>query len=415
MKFSKEELSQEVKLSKGGLIFFGAYIVALIFLFSNLPETISLISKALTVISPFITGFVFAFLLNIPMNFFEKKVFGFMEKKNNAVWNKVKRLVSFVISIAIIVLVLMFFATFIYNEIYKSISEFTGKLPEYMQHIQDGIGGISKTLTEMGVMEEINSYISSMDFNKIGTEVGQTLSKASPDILNGVANVFEGVKNATVGIVLAVFNLVMSLIFAIYLLFGKERILRQIRKTMYAYIEKERVEKLRGVAALTNEIFVKFTVGQLMEMIILGTLYFIATSLADMPYPALIAVLMAIGGIIPVIGPIVTAVPSALIVFMVGGWEQALWFIVMAVIIQQVESNIIYPKVIGESVGLPGVWVLLAVLAGEKVGGMLGMIVAVPAASVLYKLLKQDVDKRVKKRVKAGEIAEDDYNKGGAV
>ena len=218
------------------------------------------------------------------------------------------------------------------------------------------------------------------------------IGKISPDIIN-----------ITIGVTSAVFNFVMSLIFALYLLLGKEKLLRNVKMLCRAYLKRKTVVKMRYFAKVTKFTFTKFTVGQLMETVILGTLYFAFTSFTGMPYPALIAVLMAIGGVIPVIGPLITTIPSVLIVLMAGGINQALWFVLMAVIIQQVESNIIYPKVIGESIGLPGIWVLLAVLVGGSIGGMLGMLIAVPAASVVYTLLSKDVRDRLKAKNKERE------------
>lgn len=382
MRRIREELNKEVKISMSGFLFVVAYTVAVVALVMNLPSSFGLISKFLSIISPFIMGFAFAFLINIPMTFFEKKVFGFLERKNSRIWNRIKRMVCFLISVAIIYLVIVFLGTFIYGEIYKSVTEFSKNLPGYAQHMQKVLGSFFDNISPEGF---IGDFFSNINWVSLAEKTGAALAKISPDILN-----------ITLGVTNAVFNFVMSLIFAIYLLFGKERLISQVKRVLRAYFKSKTVVKLRYITAVIDTTFTKFTVGQLTETIILGTLYFAGTSLAGMPYPALIAVLMAIGGIIPVVGPLVTTVPSVLIVLMAGGFNQALWFVVMAIVIQQVESNIIYPKVIGESVGLPGIWVLLAVLAGGSAGGMIGMIVSVPAASVIYKLLRKDVNRRLK-------------------
>ncbi len=385
----KENLKSEIKISGGGFLFLIAYIVAIVVLLTNLPSTFSTLAKFMAVISPFTTGFIFAFLINIPMTFFEKKFFAFFEKKNNRVWNKVKRPASLLISIAIIYFVIAILGSFIYSEIYKSVVEFSSNLPKYAEHFQKVSQSFFSHFSPEGFLFDAFSNI---EWVKIAEKIGGALARISPDIIN-----------ITIGVTNAVFNFVMSLIFALYLLLGKEKLLRNVRMLMRAYLKRKTVIKMRYFAKVSKLTFTKFTVGQFMETVILGTLYFAFTSFTGMPYPALIAVLMAIGGIIPVIGPLITTVPSVLIVLMAGGVNQALWFVLMAIVIQQVESNIIYPKVIGESVGLPGIWVLLSVLIGGSVGGMFGMLIAVPAASVLYTLLKKDVHDRLKVKNKARE------------
>lgn len=385
-----------INFSKKGLMFFIAYTVALIVLFLNFSSSINLISGFFEIISPFVTGFVFAFLLNIPITFFEKKVFGFLDKKNNVVWNKLKRLVCFAICIVLIYFVIMFLANFIYGEIYKSIMEFSKNFPSYITHLEKTINDISNLFPYDAFVSE---YLETANWLSILEKTSGTLAKLPPNLFN-----------FAIGLTNAVFNFVMSLIFAIYLIFGKEKIMTHIRKIMYAYLPFRTAQRLRYITKVTNKIFTGFTVGQITETIILGTMYFIGTTFMRMPYPSLIAVLMAIGGLIPIIGPIITTIPSILIILMASGINQAISFVIMAVIFQQVESNIIYPKVIGESVGLPGIWVLLSVLVGSAVSGIFGMLVAVPTASVIYTLLRKDVNKKLNQK----HINKSLYNPGRA-
>lgn len=388
MRNQKDDLScnsdKNIIFSKKGLMFFVAYTVALVVLLLNFSSSLNFISSVLDILSPFLTGFVFAFLLNIPVTFFEKKVFAFLEKKNNPVWNKTKRLVCLLLSALIIYLVLMFLATFIYGEIYKSIMEFSKNFPDYIAHMENMLGSFSSNISYDNVLFE---NLENLNWTSILEKTASTLAKLPPNLFN-----------FAIGLTSAVFNFVMSLIFAVYLLFGKDKIMTHIRKIIYAYLPLKTADNIRSVANITNKIFTRFTVGQITETVILGTMYLIGATFMHLPYPSLIAVLMAIGGIIPVIGPIVTTVPSILIILMASGFNQAIAFVIMAVIFQQIESNIIYPKVIGESVGLPGIWVLLSVLVGSAVGGLFGMLVAVPAASVVYTLLRKDVNKRLSEK-----------------
>ncbi len=373
-------------------------VVVVLNLISSIPSFFGVLSKFFGIISPFIGGFVIAFLLNIPTSFFEKKVFGSCFNKKGVERKGLRRFFSFIISTVIVLLILFLLVTFIYREIYESIMEFSKKLPEYAVHFQQGINNVAVMLEDIGIAPNLSESLEKIDFLAVFEEVKNWTSKLSPDIVGGAVNAVVGVTNMVIGITGALFNFVLSIVFAIYLIFSKEKIILQAKKIMYAYLDKQVVRKLRYVGEVTKYTFERFTVGQLTETLILGVMYFVIASVTRMPYPALIAVLMAIGGIIPVIGPVMTAVPSALIVFMAGGFNQALWFVLISVVVQQVESNVIYPRVIGESIGLPGVWVLLAVLIGASSGGMAGMIISVPLASVLYRLLGENVKKRVSEK-----------------
>lgn len=355
-----------------------ALIVAL-----NLSVSMKVILTVVKIISPFILGFAIAFLLNIPMMFFEKKVFSFMEKKKNKVWSRCKRFVSLLITIAIIYIVLSTLGIFIYREVAKCISDFAENATVYAKHLQNMIYSVTNVFADGFLVEQVEK----INWVTLIEKTGAALASVSPNIINW-----------TIGLTSAVFNFFLAVIFALYLLFGKENILRHIKRTMYAYFNRSVVDKLRNTALLARDTFADFTVGQLTETLILMVMYFIGTNVARLPYPALISVLMGIGGIIPVFGPIITAIPSVIIILMVGGINEALIFAVMAIAFQQIESNIIYPKVIGNSIGLPGIWVLLSVLVGSAVGGMVGMIVAVPAVSVIYKLVRKDVRCRLKEK-----------------
>lgn len=211
-----------------------------------------------------------------------------------------------------------------------------------------------------------------------------------------------GVITFASGFTSAIFNFFMGLIFAVYLLIGKEKLILDFKRLLYAYLPEKKVDSFLSVGDMTNSIFTSFVVGQLTEAVILGTMYFIGTSIFRMPYAPLISVLMAICSLIPMFGPIIGAVPSAFILLMVSP-NLAIIFVVMAVVFQQIEGNFIYPRVVGSSVGLPGIWVLFAILVGGSLLGGFGMILAVPVASVFYALLKKSVGDRLRAKNKTVE------------
>jgi predicted PurR-regulated permease PerM len=187
----------------------------------------------------------------------------------------------------------------------------------------------------------------------------------------------------------------MGLIFSIYILADKEHILSQINKLTFAYLPVKIAKRVKEIAKITSDIFTKFISGQATEAVILGVLCFIGMSVFKFEYPLLCSTIIAVTSFIPIIGSIIGCIPAVFILLMIHPIK-ALWFIVFIIILQQIEGDFIYPKVVGDSIGLPPLWVFFAIIAGGGLGGVLGMILGVPTASVLYKLLSSDANKKIK-------------------
>ena len=218
------------------------------------------------------------------------------------------------------------------------------------------------------------------------------------------ANTTEWIKNAASGligvgfslvkgVIGAIVNFIMGIIFAVYMLAQKEKLIEQFKKLISSFLSEEKANKLFYIGNVTNTTFKSFIGGQFIEAIILGILCFICMTIFKMPYALSISVVVGLSNIIPVFGPWFGGAIGAIIILGTNP-IQALWFILMAIVLQQIDGNLIYPRVVGDRVGLPAIWVMLAVLVGGNGFGIIGMFVGVPVASVIYKLLRERIEKQ---------------------
>ncbi len=375
---SKNTVSRETKHT----VFLITYSIVLAVALLNMNSTMSLLGWLLSIASPFLTGLIVAFVINIIMTRLETKVFIFLDKPNYKLWQKIKRPVCMFLSFLIIVLSFAAIIGFIAPQISQSIQMLSANMPIYSSFLQNFTNNILGWFNLS--IEDFGSFLISWDslFEKFSSLI---------------ANISPSVLNFATGFTSAIFDFFMGIIFAIYLLLGKEKILKNIDRATQAYLPNDKYSSVKRISNKANFIFTSFVVGQLTDAVILGVMYFIGTSVFRMPYAPLIATIMAIASLIPIFGPIIGAIPSAFILLMVNP-SLAIIFIIMAIVFQQIESNIIYPKVVGDSVGLPGVWVLFAILVGGSLFGALGMVLSVPFASLIYSLLREDVNARINSR-----------------
>lgn len=361
-------------------IFLVTYAIVLIVALLNMNATMSFLGWVFAILNPFIIGLVIAFVINIIMTKLEANIFKFLDKPKFKLWHKMKRGVCLTLSFLLIILVITALLFFIGPQLADSVRTLSNNIPSYISYLQeltnDVLAYFDLSADELGIF--------AIDWRDAFNKAADFLASVSPGVITFAS-----------GFTSAVFNFFMGLIFAVYLLTGKEKLILNFKRLLYAYLPESKVNTFLSVGDMTNSIFTGFVVGQLTEAVILGTMYFIGTSIFRMPYAPLISVLMAVCSLIPMFGPIIGAVPSAFILLMVNP-NLAIIFVVMAVVFQQIEGNFIYPRVVGSSVGLPGIWVLFAILVGGSLLGGFGMILAVPVASVLYALLKKSVGDRLR-------------------
>ena len=341
---------------------------------------IAYVSKTFKLFSPFILGLVIAFVLNVPVSLIEKYL---KEGKD-----KIKHLRSFSITISIIcfILVLLFVGFLVIPSIINTIKLFVEQLPDFIVNSKNYLTKISEKIPEL------HEYITNLEISEtILQDKITTLIKTSwPNILNSsftiIINFFSGVM-----------NFVIAFIFAIYILAKKEVLNNQLKKILYAYGNKKKIDRFYEIMSLSHITFTKFITGQCLECLILGLMFFIGMIIFQFPYALSISVLAMITALIPVFGAFIAAIIGALLIFITNP-IQAFWFIIFFLIIQQIEGNFIYPKVVGKSVSLPAMWVILAVTVGGGLFGITGMIISVPLSSIIYALVKESTHRRLKVR-----------------
>lgn len=350
--------------------------VATAFALLNLKTVVGAVTWLFQIFSPFIIGLFLAFLIGIVVNALENRL---LYKLNRfKFWCKIKRAVCVILAIVLIGLCITLLMLLIVPQLRESARTLATNMPYYLTGLQRTI---EQLLQKFDI--SVNGLLFRLDWQSL---IGY--------ISNLVTGITPQVATFAVGITSSLFNFLMGIFFALYMLFGKEKILSAIHRTLLAYCGKKRTARINYIAEKTHAIFKNFVVGQLTESLILGIMYFITASLFKMPYALLLSVIMAIGGLIPMFGPIIATIPCVFILLMIHP-ANALVFLIMAIVIQQIESNFIYPFVVGDSIGLPAIWVLLSILVGGSIFGMLGMVVAVPIASVAYALLRESVNERL--------------------
>ncbi|MBQ8623542.1 MAG: AI-2E family transporter [Oscillospiraceae bacterium] len=341
-----------------------------------------IIGGAFSVIAPFIVGLCLAFVFNVllrPLENLWNKIF---KKKKGKLVGKLRRPVCLVLSILIIFAAIFILLFMIIPEITRTVSTIANSIPSYLEKIEVWWIELKSILEQYSIV--IPTF--DLDFNKIAEAI-TNLFKTSGLIDKTVditGNIFNGV-----------FNVVLGLVFSVYILAGKEKLGINTKKTMLAFLPKEKVDKAVDLAALSNKTFTKFITGQLTEAVIIGILCFIGMLIFRMPYALTISVLVAFTALIPVFGAFIGTAIGAFLILMVEPMK-AFWFIIFIIVLQQLEGNLIYPKVVGKSVGLPGIWVITAVTIGSGMFGVLGMLLAVPVVSVLYTIVKEFINKRLK-------------------
>ena len=360
------------------------FTVVIIFAFVNIEALWSFITYIIKIFMPFIIGVMIAFVLNVLLNVVENKLFKKLNEKNGKVWKKIKRPTSLITTFIIIIALIAFILGLLIPQLKNTATIFTENFDSYKKEsikILDKIGIDDKDIKVLNkniekIKEEVTSYVGD---NK--QEIVQTTF---------------GVASSVVG---TITSLVLGIVFAIYILLKKEDLARQSRKVLKAYLPEKKEKRIREIANLSNKTFGNFISGQCLEALIIGVLCFIGMFILQIPYASTISVLVGFTALIPVFGAFIGTVIGAFLILMVDP-TKAIIFIIFILILQQLEGNLIYPKVVGKSVGLPGIWVMVAVTVGASIAGVLGMLLSVPICSVLYSILKTDVNNRIDQKNK---------------
>ncbi len=331
---------------------------------------------------PLIVGFVIAYAVNILMCFYQKIFFPKAEGK----WiKKVRNVVCILLAYVSLAGIIALIIGLVVPELINCIKLLLVKIPPFMnQLIQE-----FELQDRLGIY--YHNFISSMNWNEFNW---QEIAKKATDWLAGNVGGAMGIVGKTISTTFSTtFTVIMSLIFSVYLLAGKEKLLGQVRRIGHAYLKQKVYQRLEYIMVTVNDCFHNFIVGQCLEAVILGSLCAVGMLILRMPYAAMIGALIGFSSLIPVAGAYIGGAVGFFMVATVSP-VQALVFLVFLVILQQVEGQLIYPRVVGSSIGLPGLWVLAAVTVGGSVMGVLGMLIFVPLASALYRLVRNDVNER---------------------
>lgn len=348
---------------------------------NNLNVIGSFISKIMQIIFPFVLGGALAFILNIPMSFFERKLSKIKYGKKTIFKNKkLLRTISLVLAVIVIVFILYIIINLVVPELLDVFELLIGNIPYYAEEISKFIENNTEHL------KELDSLMNNINFDKDSIK-NELMGIASGLLTSSISLV--------IGVVGIVVNLFISIVFSIYLLTGKEKLQVQCTKILKAYLKEKTAAKIIEIGKTANKIFRSFFTVQCLEATILGTLCILGMLILKIPYAVPIGVLVGVTALIPVVGAFLGIIIGSILIISVNPIK-VITFIVFVLILQQVEGNIIYPKVVGTSVGLPGMWVLFAVTVGGSLFGIVGMLLGVPFVSVIYTVLKNDVDKRLK-------------------
>lgn len=364
-------------------ILLATYIVVLAYVLLNLNTVGNAIGTVISIIKPFIISIFVAFVLNLPMKFFEEKVLTKLFKKNKKVnLEKIKRPLALILTLVSVFGVIIGLIIFVIPQLVSSGSTLINNIPGYATQLQI-------FMTENFKNQEVFDAV----YNK-ALSMGQDILK----LVGNMATSFAGqLITITLGLTSTIVNFTLAFITAIYILLSKEKLSFQLKKILYAYFKKERVDRILKVGKLTNYKFSKFVTGQCIEACILGGLCFIGMTIFGMPYPLLISIIIGVTALIPIFGAFIGIIPGVFIIFMVNP-VTALWFVVLVLVIQQIEGNFIYPFVVGNSIGLSALWVLFAITVGGNSFGVIGMLLGLPLFGVLYTLFAESTNKKLEDR-----------------
>lgn len=370
-------------------ILFGILGIIVAYWLLHEPERASAVANSVvSVLAPFVIGGVLAFILNVPMRAFEGKLQWIKRKF-------LRRVVALVLTLLCALLILALVVVLLIPELVESIKSLGPKLESAYYSVIGYIKEILEKYPELN--DQVSQYldiknydISALIKQALGA-IGDGLSFLVPQAVSAVGTVVSGLISGFI-----------SVAFAFYTLFQKETLARQGRKVLYALLRENYADYIVRTLRLTNTTFSSFLSGQCVEVCILGTMFAIAMSIFRMPYVPLISVLVAVTAFIPYVGSWTGCIVGAFLI-LVSNPLQALWFVVMFLILQGIENNIIYPRVVGNSVGLSGMWVLIAISIGGELLGIVGMFLMVPVTSVLYVLLQDAVNRSLSKKTIQGE------------
>lgn len=378
-------LRDEKQILRNGMILLG-FAAVLVLILMKFDQVWGAICTGFSTVAPVFYGIVVAFILNVFVHFFEDIVFKPFQKCRSKLWHKAKRPLAVALAYLVVVLVIVLIVAFIIPGLIESMGVLA-------QTAQDNV-----PVYFNNAMIWLNQFAAENDLTFI-QEFLKDFSWSS--LLSNVAQVTTDFLSSLVGVTInvasGVFAAVMGFIFSVYMLTNKEKLLRGVKSTLLAFLPKTTARKIGQIGSLTNKVFFNFIRGQLTECVILGSLCYVGMSILQLDYALLISSVVALGALIPILGAYIGAAVGVVILLLVHPLD-ALIFLVFLLILQQVEGNLIYPRVVGSSIGLPPVWTLFAVVFWGGVWGVPGILFGTPITAVLYRILRSSVRTRLRSK-----------------
>ena len=357
------------------------YAIIVYFVITNIIFVVNCIKYLLDILSPLFIGIGIAFVLNLIMRFYEACILDkLFELKKFKKIKKAKRLISVILTYISTALIITVIINFIIPQIASSIKMLTRSLPDYLMQISVYFNGFTNNydITKEIWLQLVNNI------DTVITNARQLINVALPQLLN-----------LTLDLTMGVVNIFLGIVFSAYMLYSKEKLIKIFRKIIYVCFNKNTALRIESVFGSANKIFRSFVGGQLVESVILGVLCFIGMNIFKMPYAPLISVIVGVTSLVPILGTYVGIAISTLLILFESA-VIAFWFLVFIIVLQQIEGNLIYPRVVGNAIGLNGIWVLFAVTVGGGLFGVIGILLGVPVLAVLYSLIGDFVNNKLK-------------------
>lgn len=378
MKLDKDNTKQILKIVVIAIILLAVIL--------NIEPVWNVCKAFLSIISPFIWGLAIAFILNIFMNFYENKLFNIKNRGKKKIQKKnkktLKRSLSIILSIITIIAVISIILVLIIPQFVEVISNLISNIPNYLEDAKSFAIDITDRVPE------INNFIQSIE---IDTEA----------LRNSIMDISKNVLDITISqvsnLISSIINFFISIVFAVYILANKEGLKIQAKKFLYARLDQEKAEYIVRVCRLARDSFKNFLTGQAKEAIILGTLCALGMFALGIPYAGPIGALTALTAFIPIVGAFISGFIGAVLILAIDPIK-AIIFVIFIVILQQIEGNLIYPHIVGKNIGLPSIWVLVAITIGGSLFGIMGMIIGIPIVSILFAIIEENTNKRLKEK-----------------
>lgn len=371
-------------------------IILCLFRFDGLMRFFSRITSACM---PIIVGFIIAYALNPLMCFIEKYLKRWLCKKKMRA--KLCRVISIILTMVIFLAAVLGLIAVIAPEIARSLTNIIDNIPGALTKVQNWATNVLEGYPD--ILNAVKSEIE--DFTDYFDSFKDEIQPLLKDILDGV---LIGVK----GTFSYLYNFLIGLIVCVYLLLGKEKMLAQMKKIFMANMKRSSCERLFDISRSSNRIFSGFITGKVIDSLIIGILCFIGVTILDMPYKLIISVVVGVTNIIPFFGPFIGAIPSAFLV-LIAEPKKVIWFILFIFLLQQLDGNVIGPRILGDSTGLPAFWVLFSIVVAGELFGFMGMLLGVPTFAVFYNLFKNHINNKLK--LKRLSTVTDDYATGNVM